>query len=118
LYISMGWLCLWTAGTNGPIVNSAADIWVYTATVEWFENTEELWEILSHFVHHKSHLNWAGLNPGFRVERPAWVMARPPDLSYCGLEWRPLSVTQTLNTLHNDFLAYIPSVILFVACLK
>jgi hypothetical protein len=38
--------CLWTAATDGPIVDSPGDTWVLRATVEWYgqDKTEELGE--------------------------------------------------------------------------
>jgi hypothetical protein len=46
LFMSLGWDCLWIAGSNGPIVHPPGYIWIWRATVEWCwqRKTEELRE--------------------------------------------------------------------------
>jgi hypothetical protein len=48
-FVPMRWGYLWSATTNGPIVHPQDDIWVWSATVEWYwqGKTEEIGEISS-----------------------------------------------------------------------
>jgi hypothetical protein len=81
---------------------------VWRATVEWYwqGKTEEFRENLSqcHFVHHKSHMDWSGREPGLRGERPAtnhlshgtdlcWIIrlltSPPPWYDFSHREGRP-----------------------------
>jgi hypothetical protein len=66
-------LWLWNATTNGHVVHHASDIWVSSATMEWYwegklKNSEEN-QSQCHFVHHM----WidVGANQGSAVKRPA-----------------------------------------------
>jgi hypothetical protein len=59
---------LGTSATNWPIVPAPDDRWSVEQSVEWklAGENEVLGENLSqrHFIHHKSHMTWPGLEPG------------------------------------------------------
>jgi hypothetical protein len=61
-------LCLWTVATDGPTVHPPGDIWAWRVMVEWYQwlKPKNLERSLSqyHFVHHNSHMDWPGLEPG------------------------------------------------------
>jgi hypothetical protein len=64
--------CLWTAASNGPVIQSPGDTWVWKSTAEWYrqgkpKNSEKnLSEC--HFVHYKSYRTKPSATPGLRCE--------------------------------------------------
>jgi hypothetical protein len=122
--------------TYVSILHIPQTIWVWRATVEWYWQGKQknLEKHLSqcHFVHHKSHTDWPGLEPGLTI----WAMARPTvcyrqtfvptfyrciqdDICWDSLEikyrvWRPAATPQlhkVLSTISFQIFERYPNLI-------
>jgi hypothetical protein len=90
LFVSMGWDCLWTAASNGPIVHPLDDIWEWRAMVEWcgqwkLKNSERNLS-QCHFVHHKFQMDWPG--------PPRWEAEPWHGLRKCSYKQHKYKVTK------------------------
>jgi hypothetical protein len=109
-------LCLWTAATNGYIVHTPDDIWIWSATVEWYwqgENRRAQIKTYPSAILSTRNSTWARTRASSGRGRllTTWAMVMPStQATYTGLH---SEITQMM-TLLSHFRQYISSLTFYV----